>query len=133
MLLYEKMKERLNALALINEPLPLSYSMNFNMLWLGHLTGDTFEIIIRDNAKDLGWLYADAALVFFTYSPEEGQKEIHYECWLSVLKELVELKLKDKVFADSSEAGTLRKEEVTKRVLGYLDIKDVLAISGKLK
>jgi hypothetical protein len=131
MYLYEKMRERLSALSLINEPLPVRADLKFSVIWLGHLTGETFEVEIRLNAKDLGWMYTDAALLFFTYTPTEDKPVVHYECWLSKVKELAEEKLKAKTFSDGRQAGTLYKD-ASKQVLGYLDIKDVLAISGKI-
>lgn len=110
---------------MLGEPLPLRYKMAFELAWLGDLSGDLFEVEIRESKDMLGWLYSNLSIVFYRY---EGNL---YECWVSSLKNIVEDRMKEKKFSIDPEANCLQRD-TSGRIVAQVWMSEVVEISKRV-
>jgi hypothetical protein len=96
MLIYDKIRSQVTTLSILGEPLPITYTMSFGMIYLGKVTS-LLDIELKHTRDELGWLYQTAAIVVFEF---EG---VLYESWLSKIKEYVEDLFQNKMFLAPGE------------------------------
>ena len=119
-----KYTQTFDTLEKISEP-PQQVAIRFNILYLGEIQGECFEVVIKDSAAGLGWLYGDYHAIVFKRSNNPLGVD------LASLKELAETRFKTKQFLAQGmmpEPDKLQKHEDGK-IVGFLNINDVMAIS----
>lgn len=105
--------------------LPQQVAVSFDVLYLGEIQGDFFEVVIKDSASGLGWLYGGHHAVIY----KRGNNPLGVD--LDSLKTLAEEKFHGKQFIAQGmmpEADKLQRSEDGK-IVGYLSCNDVVSIS----
>lgn len=107
---------------------PVVTDVQIQMVYLGEVQ-DLAEVEVKKSKEAKGWLYNQSAIVFFHH---EGSL---YEVFIKDLRELAEEKLAAKKLIkpeETLEAGVMKRGEGG-RISGYVDVKDIVAISRKVE
>jgi hypothetical protein len=128
MLIYEKIRGQVTTLSILGEPLPISYKMSFDMIYLGKVTS-LMDIELKRTKSELGWLYQSASIVVFEY---EG---VLYEAWLSKIKEYAEEVFKDKRFLQMGEVpshGFIQRTTKEGLIIANVNTSQIILLSKQI-
>lgn len=105
--------------------LPSTAKVTFEVLYLGAVTEDYFEVVIKDSKSGLGWLYSDAHAVVYKILDNTNYID------LTTLREFAQEKLKDKKFVAMGAAPEVNKMQKFDdgKIVGYLNLQEVISIS----
>lgn len=99
MFLKDSFMHCLDLVAKADQSIPIKARVSFEAYWLGDLTGRlVFEVEVKDQNGELGWLYSDVRMVAFTLNG------LQYAAKTKDLRSLAEEKLKGKIFIDVFDA-----------------------------
>lgn len=131
MLLYaglEPLLKKAESLAPKLTDMPIISQTNLTIIYLGTVSL-LAEVELKANKANTGWLYNKSAIVFFHHNDQM------YEAFISTLKVLAEEKFYLKKFLKEGEepsAGVL-KRDAAGRIVGYLSVEDLIAVSNKIQ
>ncbi len=102
-------------------PLVTKITFEFRFIWLGLLQPVMIPVEIKNEHKELGWLYSeekDAIVAWYENVTHVDQQR--FGIMLIDLKRIAEEKLKSKQWSDTPESGKLYRDNG--RIIGYIPV-----------